>query len=312
MPELPDLTVYIEAMRERILGSILTQVRMHSLFVLRSVEPRIEELEGRPVVGIERIGKRLVLALEGEFFVVIHLMVAGRLHWRDPEKAKPHRHRLANFVFASAESETLGVLCLDEAGKKKRASIHCVAGRAALVEHDRGGLDVLTSDFDTFVTRMQRDVHTLKRALTDPSILSGIGNAYSDEILWEARLSPFRRTDKLDAAEWNRLFDACKTVLTSWSARLVAECNGSWPTKVTAFRPEMAVHGKHRELCPRCGEEVQRIVYADNEANYCVRCQTGGKLLADRALSQLLRGDWPRSLEELDAMRERHRGLTDS
>ncbi|MCA8969930.1 MAG: formamidopyrimidine-DNA glycosylase [Planctomycetes bacterium] len=312
MPELPDLTVYIEAMRERILGAILTQVRMHSLFVLRSVEPRIEELEGRSVVGIERIGKRLVIEFDDEYFVVIHLMVAGRLHWREPDKAKPHRHRLANFVFSSAESRTLGVLCLDEAGKKKRASIHVVAGRADLAQHGRDGIEVLACDIDDFVTRMQRDVHTLKRALTDPSILSGIGNAYSDEILWEARLSPFRRTDKLDAAEWQRLFDACREVLTTWSARLVAECGGAWPKKVTAFRPEMAVHGKHREPCPRCGDEVQRIVHADNEANYCARCQTGGKLLADRALSQLLRGDWPRSLDELDAMRERHRGLTDS
>ncbi len=307
VPELPDLTVYIDAMREHMVGRVLAELKLYSVFVLRSVDPPADAMRGRTVVGVERLGKRLVIEVEGDAFLVIHLMVAGRLHWSDAGATKPPRQRLATFVFVDAHGSAHGSMHLDEAGKKKRASIHLVAGRAALAPHDRSGLEVEHARLEDFVARMREERHTLKRALTDPSILSGIGNAYSDEILWASRLSPFRRTDQLSDEEWQRLHGACREVLENWTQRLRDKAAGSWPRKVTAFHREMAVHGKYREPCPRCASEVQRIVYAENEANYCATCQTDGKLLADRALSTLLRGDWPRSLEELEAMRERHR-----
>lgn len=306
MPELPDIQVYREALEERVLGQVLEAVQIRSLFVLRSVEPPLRSCEGRAVVAIERLGKRIVFVLEGDFFLVLHLMVAGRLQWKSDPAARPQgRIGLAAFQFAA------GSLLLNEAGKRKRASLHVVGSRADLSAHDRGGIDVLASTLEGFQDAMRREVHTLKRSLTDPRILSGIGNAYSDEILWHARLSPFRRTDKLTAEEWQRLHSSCKSVLEEWLERMRERRGAAWPKRVTAFQPEMAVHGKHREACPRCGQEVQRIVWAENESNYCAECQTGGKLLADRALSRLLREDWPKSLEELESLRERHRDVID-
>ncbi len=294
MPELPDLTLYLEALADRIVGQRLDRLRLLSPFVLRSVDPPADALVGREVVGVSRLGKRLVVELAGERFAVLHLMIAGRLHWRGPGARSPGRNALAAFDFAP------GTVWLTEAGTKKRAALHLVAGRGELAAHDPGGLEPLTSDAAAFRAALSRENRTLKRALTDPHLVAGIGNAYSDEILHAARLSPFVRTGELADEAWGRLHEATQSTLRAWIERLRAELAGRFPEKVTAFRPEMAVHGRFGLPCPACGTAVQRLVYAENEANYCPTCQTGGKLLADRALSRLLRGDWPRSLEELE------------
>jgi formamidopyrimidine-DNA glycosylase len=295
MPELPDITVYAESLQAKLHGSTLQRVRVLNPFLLRTALPPIAQAEGRRVVGVERLGKRVVLALEGEFFLVIHLMIAGRLRWLSPGAKPPGRIALASFEFDG------GTLVLTEAGSKRRASLHLVAGRAALAAMDPGGIDVLGCDLASFTQRLTAENHTLKRSLTDPRLFSGIGNAYSDEILHRARLSPIALTRSLSAAQTRQLFDATRTVLAEWTDRLRAEAarSGDWPDQVTAFRPEMAVHGRHGLPCPVCGAPVQRIVYADNETNYCARCQTGGKLLADRALSRLLKASWPRHIDEL-------------
>ena len=294
MPELPDVVVYIEALRERVLDIRLEAVRLRSPFVLRSVTPPLSSAGGRTVRGLSRIGKRIVFDLEGDLFLVLHLMIAGRLHWKAQGAPVPGRVGLAAFDFAT------GTLLLTEAGSKKRASIHVVAGRAALAAFERGGLEVLGSDLSSFRTALGRESHTLKRALTDPRLFSGIGNAYSDEILHRARLSPLRLTRRLDDAGAKRLFEATTSVLRDWTDRLRRERGRDFPEKVTAFRDGMAVHGRHGKPCPDCGTAVQRIVYADNECNYCPRCQTEGRILADRALSRLLKDDWPRTIEELE------------
>ena len=294
MPELPDVVVYLEALRTRIEGRVLEGVRLASPFLLRSVDPPLSACAGRRVVGLRRLGKRIVIALEGDLFLVIHLMVAGRLRWKEAGAKVPGKLGLAAFDFES------GTLLLTEAGSKKRASLHVAAGEAALAAHDRGGLEVLDADLTAFAEALRRETHTLKRTLTDPRLLSGIGNAYSDEILHRARLSPFKLTDALTDEEIERLFEASRDVLNEWTRRLRDEAGEGFPEKVTAFRKEMAVHGRHRQPCPVCGSPVQRIVYSSNETNYCATCQTGGKLLADRALSRLLRKDWPRTLEELE------------
>ena len=303
MPELPDLQQYLEALEERIVGELLLGVKLKSLFVLRSTTPRPEACVGRRVVGLERLGKRIVLVFEEEHFMLLHLMVAGRLQWKDVEAQPQGRIGLAAFRFSS------GTLLFNEAGKRKRASLHIVATRAQLAQYDRCALEPLTASFEDFKRALGRERHTLKRALTDPGILSGVGNAYSDEILWQAGMSPFKRTDKLSEDEFRSLHSACQKVLRDWIERLRKKRGKAWPGKVTAFQPEMAVHGRWREACPRCGEEVQRVVWAENEANYCARCQCAGRLLADRALSRLLKDDWPRSLEELESLRERHRSV---
>jgi formamidopyrimidine-DNA glycosylase len=298
MPELPDIAVYLEALEARILGRRLQKVRLASPFLLRTAVPPIAAAEDRRVTALSRLGKRIVVALEDssqdDLFLVLHLMIAGRLHWKQPGAPLAGKFALAAFDFAE------GSLTLTEAGSKKRAALHLLQGEAALAAHDPGGLEVTTAALPAFAGALTARNHTLKRALTDPRIFSGIGNAYSDEILHRARLSPFLRTATLGKAERTRLFDAVRSVLREWTERLLAETGDRFPEKVTAFRPEMAVHGKYGEPCPACGDPVQRIVYAENEANYCARCQTGGKLLADRALSQLLKGDWPKTLEELE------------
>lgn len=299
MPELPDVELYLAALRPRVVGRPLQRVRLASPFLLRSVVPPLREAEGRTVTAVTRLGKRLVFALEGELFLVLHLMIAGRLRWRAAAAPVPKKVGLAAFDFPE------GTLLLTEASPKKRASLHVVAGREGLAEHDRGGLEVLSATAEQLRAALGRESHTLKRALTDPRILSGIGNAYSDEILHRARLSPFRRTGDLAPEEGARLLAAAQAVLREWTERLIAETGEGFPEKVTAFRPGMAVHGRYGEPCPDCGTPVQRIVYAENEANYCPTCQTGGKLLADRVLSRLLKDDWPRTLEELE---ERKRG----
>jgi formamidopyrimidine-DNA glycosylase len=296
MPELPDVVVYVEALETRIEGRVLEVVRLGSPFVLRSVDPPLSLCSGQRVISLRRLGKRIVIALEGELFLVIHLMVAGRLRWKEPGAKIPGKLGLAAFDFDS------GTLLLTEAGSKKRASLHVVSGEAALGEHDRGGLEVLEADRSTFADAVRSETHTLKRTLTDPRLLSGIGNAYSDEILHRARLSPFKLTDTLTEEEIDRLFEATRRVLAEWTDRLRDETGTGSPEKVTAFRDEMAVHGRYRKPCPVCGDPVQRIVYSSNETNYCATCQTGGKLLADRALSRLLKKDWPRTLEELEEM----------
>ena len=299
MPELPDVAVYIEALERRIRGARLERVRISTPFVLRSVAPAPSELEGRCVTELRRLGKRIAIGLEGELFIVIHLMIAGRLHWAEKGRKPPGRKPLVAFDWSS------GTLALSEAGSKRRASLHLLRGRDALAAHDPGGIEPLDADLASFARVLRGSNHTLKRALTDPRLLSGIGNAYSDEILHRARLSPIALTQKLDDPELARLHAATRAVLDEWIARLRVEAGDSFPEKVTAFRPEMAVHGKYREPCPGCGSPVQRIVFASNETNYCARCQTGGKLLADRALSRLLKADWPRTLEELEALRAR-------
>ncbi len=297
MPELPDITVYIEALERRILGHKLERLRIASPFLVRSVDPPVKAAEGQTVQELRRLGKRIVLGLDGDLFLVLHLMIAGRLHWHEPGVAIPGKRGLAAFDFEA------GSLLLTEAGSKKRASLHCVRGAAALAAHDPGGLEPLESDLESFAGVLTGASHTLKRALTDPRLFSGIGNAYSDEILHRARLSPVQSTQAMSPEEVARLFEATRATLTDWVARLRAETGDGFPKKVTAFREGMAVHGRYKEPCPDCGAPVQRIRYADNETNYCARCQTGGKLLADRSLSRLLKKDWPRTLDELERLR---------
>ena len=293
MPELPDLTLYIDALDARIRGQVLERVRIVNPFLLRTAVPPISEAEGRRVEGLRRIGKRIVIALEGERYLVLHLMIAGRLRWLDRKAKPPARITLATFEFAP------GTLAFTEAGTKRRASLHFVAGEAALATFDAGGLEIDQAELSQFAARLTSENHTLKRSLTDPRLFAGIGNAYSDEILHRARLSPIVHTSKLDAGEIERLFAATRAVLDEWVERLRTQAAGAFPEKVTAFRPEMAVHGRYGKPCPVCGAPVQRIVYAENECNYCARCQTGGVVLADRALSRLLHKSWPRSIDEL-------------
>ncbi len=294
MPELPDITVYAERLAARCVGHPLRGLRIASPFLLRSVEPPATALVGRAVVGVGRLGKRLVLDFEGELHAVLHLMIAGRLRWKPAGAAVPGKIGLAAFDFDH------GALVLTEASPRKRASLTIVAGRAALAELDRGGVDLLSADTAAVAAALRAENHTIKRALTDPTVIDGVGNAYSDEILHAAGLSPFRQTRDLSDDELGRLHVAARACLTTWIERLRAEVGDGFPDEVTAFRPAMAVHGKFGQPCPRCGAPVQRIVYADNEANYCAPCQTGGKLLADRGLSRLLRADWPRTLAELE------------
>jgi len=291
MPELPDVSVYLERLTAKIVGHRLERVRIGHPFLLRSVTPPISAVEGQRVVAVERLGKRVVIAFEGDLFVVVHLMIAGRLRWLAPDK-KTAPNALAFFEFDT------GTLALTEAGKQRRASLHVVAGRTALAALDAGGIDVMTATLAAFSARLLAENHTVKRALTDPRLFSGIGNAYSDEILHRARLSPLLLTRSLDEATVARLFAAVQSTLAEWSARLLAEA-GDWPQKVTAFHPAMAVHGRFGLPCPDCGAPVQRIVHASNETNYCARCQTGGKVLADRALSRLLKSSWPKHIDEL-------------
>ncbi|MFL5583872.1 MAG: Fpg/Nei family DNA glycosylase [Gemmatimonadaceae bacterium] len=293
MPELPDITVYIEALASRVVGQRLERTRIAKPFLLRSVDPPISAANGKRVVGIRRMGKRIVLELEDDLFLVIHLMIAGRLRWVPAGGKVPGKIGLAAFDFSN------GTLILTEAGSKRRASLWLVRGEGALEQFERGGLEVLDADLAQFTERLIRENHTLKRSLTDPRLFSGIGNAYSDEILHRAKLSPVKHTRRLSTEEISRLFDATKETLLEWTERLRAESRGDFPAKVTAFRDEMAVHGKFGKPCPVCGTPVQRIRYADNETNYCPRCQTDGKLLADRALSRLLKQDWPKSIDEL-------------
>lgn len=304
MPELPDVTVYVEALERRVVGEVLEGARVASPFLLRTAEPKLDEAFEKRVLSVRRLGKRIVFALEDELFLVVHLMIAGRFAWTDErQKMPPARVGLAAFWFTS------GTLLLREASKKKRASLHVVRGEDALAQFDRGGLEVLEVDFEAFQERLLSESHTLKRSLTDPRLFSGIGNAYSDEILHRARLSPVKLVGKLDDEELQRLYEASREVLLEWTERLRAETGEGFPEKVTAFREGMAVHGRYREPCPVCGTAVQRIVHAENETNYCPRCQTGGKLLADRSLSRLLKSDWPRTIEELESARaERPKG----
>jgi formamidopyrimidine-DNA glycosylase len=303
VPELPDVTLYVERLAPLVVGETLQGVRLASPFLLRSVEPPLAAAAGRRVDAVRRLGKRIVLALEGGLFLVLHLMVAGRLRWRPAGATIPGRQGLAAFDFAG------GTLLLTEASSKKRASLQLVEGEAALAALDPGGLEVLTADLPSFRAALARESHTLKRTLTDPAIFSGIGNAYSDEILHRARLSPFKRSTDLDDEETERLFAATRDTLVEWLQRLRRD-TPAFPEKVTAFRPEMAVHGRFGLPCPRCGAPVQRIVYAENEANYCAACQTGGRLLADRALSRLLKADWPRTLVQLEERRREQRAAT--
>ena len=296
MPELPDIVVYIEALEKRILGSTLERVRVASPFLLRTAVPPLSSVEGKKIVELRRLGKRICFGLEGDLWLVLHLMIAGRLHWYD-ERAKTAKGRsVAVFEFSS------GSLTLTEAGTQKRASLHVVQGEAGLDNLDPGGLEVFDATLEQFARAIRAKNHTLKRALTDPRILSGIGNAYSDEILFEAKLSPFTLTQKLSDKEVEHLFESIKRTLTDWLERLRSDSRDRFPEKVTAFRPDMATHGKYGEPCPRCGSKIQRIRYGSNETNYCPTCQTGGKLLADRALSRLLKDDWPRTPEELEML----------
>ena len=295
MPELPDITIYVEQLDSRIVGQTLEKIEIAKPFVLRTFDPPLWEVVGTTVRGVRRMGKRIVLEMDGERFIVIHLMIAGRLKWRAPAaKLPPKGSILAKFAFAS------GVLVLTEAGTTRRASIHLVRGKDALREFDRGGLEVLSATLTEFSARLRSENHTLKRALADPRLFSGIGNAYSDEILHRARLSPVMLTRRIRDEEVERLFDATKRTLEEWTSRLREDAGGNFPEKVTAFRDEMAVHGRFGEPCRVCGAPVQRIRYASNETNYCARCQTGGKLLADRALSRLLGKDWPKSIDDIE------------
>jgi len=293
MPELPDIVVYIDALQRRIVGSILQNIRLSSMFVLRSVDPPISALIGQRVTGLRRLGKRIAIGFENDIFLVIHLMIAGRLQWKDRNGGPPIRNALAVFEFER------GSLHLTEAGSKKRASIHLVRAEG-LLQFDRKALEIAESTLDEFSKALRSENHTLKRSLTDPRLFSGIGNAYSDEILHRARLSPLVLTSKLSDEDIAMLFEACKTVMTEWTTRLKAQAGESFPSKVTAFHAEMAVHGRFGKPCPDCGSPVQRIVYAENECNYCATCQTGGRLLADRAMSRLLKQDWPRSIDEME------------
>jgi formamidopyrimidine-DNA glycosylase len=307
MPELPDITAYIAALEPRILGQRLERVRLQSVFVLRTADPPIESVAGRTVREIRRIGKRIAIGVEGGagtgsegfLWLVIHLMIAGRLHWRPPNAKLAGRQALLALDFSD------GALVLTEAGSKRRASLHLLRGEQALRDIDPGGVEIFSSDMNEFRAALTVENRTLKRALTDPRLISGVGNAYSDEILHAARLSPITLTHKLTPDEWQRLYDATRSTLSLWTDRLVAEAQAKFPEGVTAFRPEMAVHGRFGTPCPRCGSPIQRIRYADNETNYCATCQTGGKVLADRSLSRLLGSDWPRTLDELEALKRR-------
>jgi formamidopyrimidine-DNA glycosylase len=299
MPELPDISAYLAALDARVTGHVLQSVRVGSPFLVRSFDPPVSQAEGRRVTGLRRMGKRIVFELEGGLFLVLHLMISGRLHWKTGPVNVRGKTALAAFDFDS------GTLLLTEASSKKRASLHLVRGEEGLAPFQRGGLEVLEADREAFVSVLRSENHTVKRALTDPRLFSGIGNAYSDEILHRARLSPAKWTSRLTDEEADRLYRATREVLTLWTDRFVAEAGKKFPEKVTAFREGMAVHGRYGKPCPDCGDPVQRIVYADNESNYCATCQTGGKLLADRALSQLLKGDWPKTLEELEERKSR-------
>ena len=295
MPELPDITIYLEALAPRIVGRPLERARIVSPSLLRTVDPPLTAAEGRKVVALRRIGKRIVWEMEGQLFLVFHLMIAGRFKWRPAGTSAPAKVGLASFDFPS------GTLLLTEASPKKRASLHVVNGEAGLAAHDPGGLDVIAADLATFKTRLQSESHTLKRALTDPHLFDGIGNWLSDEILHAAKLSPFQLTGKLSDAEVARLYDAARSTTRRWIEKLRSDTGTKFPEKVSAFKDGMAVHGRYKEPCPVCGSPIQRIRYADNEANYCATCQTGGRVLADRSLSRLLKADWPRSLEEWEA-----------
>jgi formamidopyrimidine-DNA glycosylase len=299
MPELPDIAAYISALEARVVGQPIERVRLASAFLLRTVQPPLASVEGRTVRELRRIGKRIAIGLEGDLWLVLHLMIAGRLHWRPPATKLLGRQYLASFDFPN------GSLVLTEAGTKRRASLHALIGEEGLRSVDPGGIEIFASDFTSFRAALTAENRTLKRALTDPRLVSGIGNAYSDEILHAAQLSPITLTHKLEPHEWEKLFAATRQTLRLWIDRLRAEAGAGFPEKVTAFRKGMAVHGRYGEPCPRCGEKIQRIRYADNETNYCVRCQTGGKVLADRSLSRLLRSDWPRTLDELEALKRR-------
>lgn len=296
MPELPDIVDYIRALEPRILGQTLEHIRINSPFLLRTVQPAIADVEGRTVREIRRVGKRIAIGMDGDLWVVLHLMIAGRLHWRPPKIKLAGRQNLAAFEFPN------GTLTLTEAGTKRRASLHILAGDEGLESIDPGGIDVLAAGLDAFRTALSAENHTLKRALTDPRTVSGIGNAYSDEILHAAKLSPLAQTQKLKAEEWERLYKSTQKTLRLWMERLRAQTGDNFPEQVTAFRDDMAVHGKYGQPCPVCGEKILRIRYADNETNYCAKCQTGGKVLADRGLSRLLGSDWPRTLEELETL----------
>jgi formamidopyrimidine-DNA glycosylase len=304
MPELPDIAAYITALEPRIVGQPLEHVRLQSAFLLRTAQPPLADVEGRVVRELRRIGKRIAIGVEAigpenDLWLVLHLMIAGRLHWRAPEAKLVGRQTLAAFDFPN------GSLILTEAGSKRRASLHVVLGEESLRSFDAGGINAFSSDLPAFRAALTAENHTLKRALTDPRLLSGVGNAYSDEILHAAQLSPLTLTQKLKPEEWERLFAATRHTLEFWIGQLRAEANAAFPEKVTAFRKGMAVHGRYGEPCPRCGDKVLRIRYADKETNYCARCQTGGKVLADRSLSRLLGSDWPRTLEELEALTRR-------
>lgn len=299
MPELPDILAYIDALKPRIIGQTLQRVRLASPFVLRTVQPPLESAEGHVVRELRRAGKRIALGMDNDLWLVLHLMIAGRLHWRPVGAKLGGRQNVAAFDFPN------GSLVLTEAGSKRRASLHVVSGEEELVAMDPGGIDVFTSDLDAFRATLASENRTLKRALTDPRLLSGIGNAYSDEILHAAQLSPIALTHKLKAEEWERLFTATRHTLQLWIDRLQNEARSKFPEKVTAFRKDMAVHGRYGQPCSRCGEKILRIRYADNETNYCAKCQTGGKVLADRSLSRLLGSDWPRTLDELEALKRR-------
>lgn len=294
MPEYPDIELYLHALAPRVSGQPLTRIRLASPFLVRSIDPPLETCAGRRVVGLRRLGKRVVFELDAEYFLIIHLMIAGRFRWREVGAKVPGKVGLAALDFPS------GTLLLTEAGSQRQASLHAVRGAAALAAHDPGGADVFTLTLDEFDRQLRRENHTLKRALTDPRLFSGIGNAYSDEILLAARLSPLQLTSRLEPSAAARLFDITRTVLRAWKDRLIQETGGDFPEKVTAFREGMAAHGRYGHPCPVCGTSIQRIRYASNEANYCPTCQTGGRLLADRGLSRLLKGDWPRTLEELE------------
>ena len=299
MPELPDIAAYLAALEPRIIGQPLERVRLLSTFLLRTADPHLEETQGRMVREIRRIGKRIAISVDNDLWLVLHLMIAGRLHWRPRDAKLGGRQNLAAFDFPQ------GSLVLTEAGTKRRASLHLVRGEKGLRALDPGGLEVFSSDLNSFREALTYENRTLKRALTDPGILSGIGNAYSDEILHAARLSPIVQTHKLKSEEWERLYAATRSTLETWMTRLKKEAESSFPEKVTAYRKDMAVHGRYGQPCPDCGENIQRIRFADNETNYCARCQTGGKVLADRSLSRLLGSDWPRTLDELEALKRR-------
>ena len=299
MPELPDIAAYITALEARILGQKLEHVRLGSVFLLRTADPPLSSAEGRTVVALRRIGKRIAIGVEGELWLVLHLMIAGRLHWKAPHAKLAGRNALASFDFPN------GSLVLTEAGSKRRASLYVLRGEEGLHSVDPGGVEIFSTDLEGFKAALSQENRTLKRAMTDPRLISGVGNAYSDEILHAAQLSPITLTHKLKPEEWARLFEGTRSTLTLWMDRMRAEAKKSFPEKVTAFRPEMAVHGRFDQPCPRCGEKVQRIRYADNETNYCAKCQTGGKVLADRSLSRLLGSDWPRTLDELEALKRK-------